>query len=142
MKRFTFLLALLIALPATAQDIPARAAVGKCYSACATTLYAANFRTELAVEADRQLYWWDAITWNEYKTYTCSNVQNLWIEADICYAGCRDVEAGYGSVNSAAESIFVSVFQQEISEIRPTGLYSDYRSRPHTGNTSIYLGLQ
>ena len=138
--RFTPLLALLIALPAGAQDIPAQAAVGQCYSACATTLYAANFRTELSITSDRQRYWWKEITWGEYKTYTCSNIQNLVTEADICHAGCRDVEAAYGSVNSQAENIFVLVLDQEIGPILATGLHTDdYRSRPILGTPQFTL---
>ena len=137
MVRFTPLLALLIVLPATAQDIPAQAAVGQCYSACATTLYAANERVQVATERNRQLFWWNIINQNEFQTSYCVAYQNLVIEADICYAGCRDVEAGYGAVDSLAEGIFVPELFAQASWIQQSGLYPSNQPYPAQGTAQF-----
>ena len=136
MTRFTSLLALLIVLPASAQDIPAKAAVGQCFSACATTLYASSDRAVIAVERNRELLWWDLLTTNEFQNLFCGISQNLAIEADICHAGCNDVKDGYGlgwRDLTRAESIFILELNETKKWLKQSGLYPDYLSRPKLG---------
>ena len=132
MMRLTPLLALLIALPATAQDIPAQAAVGQCYSACITTVLTGQERVETAIGRYDELVYWNAVTLAEGKNLSCASLQGLAIEANVCYAGCRDVEAGYGSVNSQAENIVNGLLQRE-GPLHRSGLYPDDRPHPRVG---------
>ena len=143
MMRFTPLLALLIALPAAAQDIPARAAVGQCFSACATNLYASDDRVQISVERNRELLWWGIIDQNQFKTAYCVASQNLLIEAEICRFSCLDVKYGYGGQTGDVESLAESAYDIETIEaaqwISSSGLYPNYVSKPRPGTPQFNL---
>ena len=132
MMRLTPMLALLITLPATAQDIPAQAAVGQCYSACATTIFTGQERVEVAIGRYDQLIYWNALTQAQGKELACGALQGLALEASICRASCRDVEAGYGSVNSQAENIFVNAGGGP-DPLHTSGLFPNDRTHPRAG---------
>ena len=66
----------------------------------------------------------------DIKHVGCSLAQREMNVADLCQAGCRDLEQVYGTQSSYARVRFYYHFNEAKAALKKTGLWTDYRNWP------------
>ena len=144
-------LATLFILPAYAVELTkreeGRALVSQCYMRCGfdalslEAAYEANYTAKLQIFNDivgRSAR--SGVDLTQYPLYDellqdtqqggCRLVQSAANSADLCDAGCRDLEQVYGNVNSWAKTRFRYHFNEAKAKLKAVGLWSNYKDWP------------
>ncbi len=66
----------------------------------------------------------------EGRTLWCYSTQIMMNAADTCQAGCRDLEAVYGPINSWAKTRYRSSFNNIKDDMVESGLWTNYKNYP------------
>ena len=69
----------------------------------------------------------------EARRRICGGDQRILLVTDMCQAGCRDLEAVYGTTRSWAKTRFVYHFNEFKANMAAAGLWTTYRDYPRPG---------
>ena len=99
--------------------------VSKCYITCSDQILRmvpAFYNTALLSEPNFEQVW-------------CIGVQMMMNTADTCQAGCRDLEAVYGPIDSWAKTRYRRAFEDIKAGLVESGLWTNYANYPHPNNS-------